>query len=57
MLNVQEGPTYICTKSDKPWWTIGKEYKAAPNKRGKSCLVDDTGDSWEVEIFNGRITR
>lgn len=49
MLNAQEGQTYICTKSDKPWWTRGKEYKVVLNKYGELCLVDDDGDSWELD--------
>lgn len=49
MLNAQEGQTYICTKSDKPWWTRGKEYKVASTKHGLPCLVDDDGDSWELD--------
>lgn len=49
MLNVQEGQLCICVKSDKPWWTRGKEYKVASTKQGKPCLVDDDGDSWELD--------
>ena len=32
MLNAKEGQTYICTKSNKPWWTKGKEYKVVVKK-------------------------
>lgn len=49
MLNAQEGQTYICTKSDKPWWTRGKEYEVASTTPGLPCLVDDDGDSWELD--------
>lgn len=48
-LDLKEGQTYICTKSDKPWWTRGKEYKAVSTNHGKLCLVDDDGDSWYLD--------
>lgn len=49
MLNAQEGQTYICTKSDTPWWTRGKEYTAVSTNHGKLCLVDDDGNSWYLD--------
>jgi hypothetical protein len=48
-LHLKEGQTYICTKSDTPWWTRGKEYKAVSTNHGKLCLVDDDGDSWYLD--------
>lgn len=44
-LDLKEGQTYICTKSDTPWWTRGKDYKVVSTNHGKLCLVDDDGDS------------
>lgn len=48
MLNAREGQTYICTKSDKPWWTTGKEYKVVVNKYDELCFVDDDGAKWSI---------
>lgn len=48
MLNAQEGQTYICTKSDKPWWTRGKEYEVVRNKYDELCFVDDDGAKWSI---------
>lgn len=54
MLNEKEGQTYIITKSDKPWWTEGKEYEAVLNNWGELCLVDDDGDKWAIDYLNSR---
>lgn len=51
MLNAKEGQTYICTKSDTPWWTRGKEYKVVRNKYGELCFVDDDGDKWSIRYL------
>ena len=48
-LDLKEGQTYICTKSDTPWWTRGKDYKVVSTNHGKLCLVDDDGDSWYLD--------
>lgn len=48
MLNAKEGQTYICTKSDKPWWTTGKEYEVISNKYDELCFVDDDGAKWSI---------
>ena len=48
MLNAREGQTYICTKSNKPWWTKGKEYKVVLNSYGELCFVDDDGVKWAI---------
>ena len=48
MLNAKEGQTYICTKSNKPWWTKGKEYKVVLNSYGELCFVDDDGAKWAI---------
>lgn len=54
MLNAKKGQTYIITKSDKPWWTEGKEYKAVLNNWGEVCLVDDDGDKWAINYLNNK---
>lgn len=54
MLNAKEGQTYICTKSDKPWWTTGKEYKVISNRYGELCLVDNHNDKWVIKYLNNR---
>lgn len=48
MLNAREGQTYICTKSDRPWWTTGKEYEVISNKYDELCFVDDDGAKWSI---------
>ena len=48
MLNAQEGQTYICTKSDKPWWTRGKKYEVVRNKYDELCFIDDDGAKWSI---------
>lgn len=53
MLNAKEGQTYIVTKSDKPWWTEGKEYTVVLNSWGERCFVDDDGgDKWYIPNDN-----
>lgn len=52
MLNAKEGQTYICTKSDKPWWTTGKEYKVISNMYGEPCLVDNDNNKWAIKYLN-----
>lgn len=54
MLNAKEGQTYIVTKSDKPWWTEGKEYTVVLNSWGERCLVDDDGDKWAINYLNNK---
>ena len=52
MLNVKEGQTYVCTKSDRPWWTKGEEYEVVLNKYGELCFVDDDGGKWVIQFWN-----
>ena len=54
MLNAKEGQTYVCTKSDRLWWTVGKEYKVVVNKYGELCLVDDDGATWSIEYLTSK---
>lgn len=51
MLNVQEGQLCICVKSDRPWWTRGKEYEVVRNKRGELSFVDDDGAKWAISYL------
>ena len=51
MWNAKEGQIYICTKSDRPWWTKGKEYEVARNKYGELCFVDDDGTKWAINYL------
>ena len=53
MLNAKEGQIYICIKSDRPWWTKGKEYEVVLNNHGELCFVDDDGDArWTIGYLN-----
>lgn len=55
MRNAKEGQIYICTKSDRPWWTKGKEYEVVLNKSGELCVVDNDGDArWTIDYLNNR---
>jgi hypothetical protein len=51
MLDVKSGQIYVCTKSDRPWWTKGKEYEVVLNKYGELCFVDD-GAKWTINYLN-----
>lgn len=48
-LNLKEGQTYICTKSDISWFTEGKEYKVFLTSASDLVLVDDQKDTWDSE--------
>lgn len=54
MWNAKEGQIYICTKSDRPWWTKGKEYEVVLNKYGELCFVDNDNDKWAIITLNNR---
>lgn len=54
MLNAKEGQTYICTKSDGPWWTEGKEYEVISNRYDELCLVDNDNCKWVINYLNNR---
>ena len=51
MFNIKEGQTYICTKSDSPWWSEGKEYHVVLNTDNKPVISDDQGDNWYSNDF------
>ena len=46
MLTFKKGQTYICTKSDKRWWTVGKEYKVFLDSDNEPAIKDDDGFDW-----------
>ena len=52
MLNAKEGQTYVCIKSDRPWWTKGKEYEVVLTSYGQLALVDDDGAKWQINQLN-----
>lgn len=56
-LDVKEGQTYVCIKSDRPWWTVGKEYKVALDYLNEPVLIDDEKDYWspqDIIAFNNQ---
>ena len=50
-VNFKEGQTYICTKSNRMWWTVGREYKVVLNRHGDTALPDNEGHKWTVEAL------
>lgn len=52
MLDVKAGQIYVCTKSDRPWWTKGKEYEVVLNNYGELCFVDDDDSKWRINYLN-----
>ena len=47
MLNVKEGQTYICKRSDIDWWTKDKEYKVQKfSDDSRLYLTDDSNYHW-----------
>lgn len=57
MLTFKEGQTYICTNSDKPWWTEGKEYKVVFDSGFEPRLEDDDGDWYTQNSINNKLTK
>ncbi|WP_311047802.1 DUF1642 domain-containing protein [Enterococcus faecium] len=56
-LDFKEGQTYICTKSDKQWWTVGKEYPVFWDSDNELAIRDDDGDGWHssyLSTFNNQ---
>ena len=51
-LDFKEGQTYICTKSDKQWWTVGKEYPAFLDSDNEPAIRDDDGDDWHSNYLS-----
>ncbi len=57
MLTIKKGQTYICTKSDRPWWTVGKEYPVFLDSYNEPAIKDDDGDkrySSYIRTFNNQ---
>ena len=54
MLNAKEAQTYVCVKSDRPWWTVGKEYKVVLNSCSDLCFVDDDGGKWVINYLKNK---
>lgn len=56
-LDFKEGQTYVCTKSDKRWWTVGKEYPVFLDSDNEPVIKDDDGDkrySSYIRTFNNQ---
>ena len=51
-LDFKEGQTYICTKSDKQWWTVGKEYPVFLDSDNEPAIRDDDGDDWHPSYLS-----
>lgn len=51
-LELKEGQTYICTKSDKRWWTVGKEYPVFLDSYNEPAIRDDDGDDWHSSYLS-----
>ncbi len=57
MLTFKKGQTYICTKSDIRWWTVGKEYQVFLDSDNEPAIRDDDGDDWHssyMRTFNNQ---
>lgn len=47
MLKFKEGQTYICTKSNNSWWTVGKEYEVFFDDMPQVFAIkDNLGTIW-----------
>ncbi|EOU19095.1 DUF1642 domain-containing protein [Enterococcus durans] len=56
-LEFKEGQTYVCTKSDERWWTVGKEYPVFLDSDNEPVIKDDDGDkrySSYIRTFNNQ---
>lgn len=51
-LNFKEGQTYICIKSDKKWWTVGKEYTVFLDRDNEPAIRADDGDEWHSSYLS-----
>lgn len=51
-LKFKKGQTYICTKSDKRWWTVGKEYPVFLDSYNEPAIRDDDGDDWHSSYLS-----
>lgn len=51
-LDFKKGQTYICTKSYKRWWTVGKEYPVFLDSDNEPVIRDDDGYKWSLRSLN-----
>ncbi len=51
-LDFKEGQTYICTKSNKRWFTVGKEYPVFLDSDNEPAIRDDDGDDWHSSYLS-----
>lgn len=51
-LELKEGQTYICTKSERSYWTEGEEYHVFLDDSGVTVLADDDGDLWYTDTLS-----
>ena len=51
-LELKEGQTYICTKSERSYWTEGEEYHVFLDDHGVTVLADDDGDLWNTDMLS-----
>lgn len=51
-LEVKEGQTYICTKSERSYWTEGEEYHVFLDDSGVTVIADDDGDLWHTDMLS-----
>lgn len=51
-LEFKKGQTYICTKSNKRWFTVGKEYPVFLDSDNEPAIRDDDGDDWHSSYLS-----
>ena len=54
-LEIKEGQTYVCKRSDLEEWTLDKEYKVQTFCNGMLYLTNDEGYNWYLpndELLN-----
>lgn len=57
MLKFKKGQTYICIKSDIPWWTVGKEYSVFITDSEVPAIKDDRDSIWYDSEFEVQTTK
>lgn len=58
MLKFKEGQTYICTRTEFPWWTEGKEYKVFNDRKYDILVIeDDQGTRWNEKELTTSFNR
>nr|DAF84370.1 MAG TPA: nucelotide kinase [Caudoviricetes sp.] len=56
-MEFKEGQTYICTSTDEPWWTEGKEYKVSKNEVCNQLAIEDNTGTIFLEANVQLLTR